>query len=107
MTSDFGDAICFVDLGALNDGALVVPAVASAVGCLGQTQDSLSGLLAFLAAKRVLLVLDSCEHVVEAVAALTERLFRDAPLVHLVVTTREALRVEGENLYLLKPLESS
>jgi predicted ATPase/DNA-binding winged helix-turn-helix (wHTH) protein len=106
LVSDFGGAICFVDLGALNDGALVVPAVASAVGCLDQTQDSLPGLLAFLTEKRILLVLDSCEHVVEAVAALTERLFRDAPLVHLVVTTREALRVEGENLYLLQPLES-
>jgi predicted ATPase/DNA-binding winged helix-turn-helix (wHTH) protein len=105
MATDFGNAVCFVDLAALRDGALVVPAVASAVGCLGQTQDSLPRLLAFLADKRILLVLDSCEHVVESVAVLTEHLFREGPRVHIVATTREALRVEGENIYLLQPLD--
>jgi len=106
MMTDFQDAICFVDLGALQDDALVIPAVASAVGCLEQTQDSLPRLLAFVADKRILLVLDSCEHVVESVAVLTEHLFREAPLVHMIATTREALRVEGENIHLLQSLES-
>ncbi len=106
MMTDFQDAICFVDLGALQDDALVIPAVASAVGCLEQTQDSLPRLLAFVADKRILLVLDSCEHVVESVAMLTENLFREAPLVHMIATTREALRVEGENIHLLQSLES-
>jgi predicted ATPase/DNA-binding winged helix-turn-helix (wHTH) protein len=106
MVADFDDAIFFMDLGALNDGALIVPALASAVGCLGQMQDSLPKLVRFLAEKRILLILDSCEHVVEAVAALAERLFRDTPLVHLVATTREALRVQGEYIYLLQPLKT-
>lgn len=105
MAEDFRNAICFVDLSALQDGALVVAAVASAVGCLGQTQDSLPRLLAFLADKRILLVFDSCEHVVESVAILAEGLFREAPLAHIIATTREALRVEGENVYLLKSLD--
>ena len=61
---------------------------------------------AFLADKRMLIVLDNCEHVIEAAAALCERLFRGAPSVHLLTTTREALRVEGENVYLLMPLDS-
>jgi predicted ATPase/DNA-binding winged helix-turn-helix (wHTH) protein len=104
MTADFGNAICFVDFAALNDSALVVPAVASAVGCLGQTQDSLTTLLAFLSDKRILLVLDSCEHVVETVAALAEHLFRRAPFMHIVATSREPLQVQGENLYWLQPL---
>lgn len=105
MTADFHDAICFVDLSTFQDGALVVPAVASAVGCLGQTQDSLPRLLAFLADTRILLIFDSCEHVVESVAMLAEGLFREASPVHIVATTREALRVEGENVYLLKSLD--
>jgi predicted ATPase/DNA-binding winged helix-turn-helix (wHTH) protein len=106
MATDFQDAICFVDLGAIRDGALVVPAVASAVGCLGQTQNSLPRLVAFLADKRIFLVLDGCEHVVQSVAMLTELLVREAPLLHILATTREALRVEGENIRLLRPLDS-
>ncbi|WP_027554406.1 winged helix-turn-helix domain-containing protein [Bradyrhizobium sp. Cp5.3] len=106
MASDFGDAVCFVDLSALHDGTLVVPAVASSVGCISQTQDSLPRLSAFLADKRILLILDSCEHVMEPVALMTERLFREGAFVHIIATTREALRVEGENIHMLQPLDS-
>ncbi len=106
METDFAGEICFVDLGAIRDGTLVVPAVASAVGCVGQTQDSLPRLVAFLADKRMLLVLDGCEHVVQPVAILTELLVREAPLLHVLATTREALRVEGENIHLLQSLDS-
>jgi predicted ATPase/DNA-binding winged helix-turn-helix (wHTH) protein len=106
LAGDFHDTVCFVDLSVLQDGELVVSAVASAVGCLEQTQDSLPRLLAFLAATRVLLVLDSCEHVIDSVAVLTEGLFREAPLVHIVATSREALRVEGESVHLLQSLDS-
>ncbi|MGY3618250.1 ATP-binding protein [Bradyrhizobium sp. USDA 10063] len=105
MAADFRNSICFVDLSALQDGALVVPAVASAVGCLAQTQDSLPRLLAFLADKRILLVFDSCEHVIESAAMLAEGLFREALPVHIIATSREALRVEGENVHLLKSLD--
>jgi predicted ATPase len=56
--------------------------------------------------KRVLFVLDNCEHVVEAAAALAEHLFLRAPGVHLLATSREALRVEGEHAHRLSPLES-
>lgn len=106
MLSDFDDEVCFVDLGVLAEGALVVSAVALAVGCLMQAQDPLPGLLAFLADKRMLLVLDNCEHVIEAVAALAERVFTGTAQVHLLTTSRESLRVEGEHIYKLLPLES-
>lgn len=106
IATDFGNAICFVDLAALNDGALVVPTVASAVGCLNQTQDSLTALLAFLADKRMLLILDSCEHLLNTVAPLAEHLFLSAPFMHIVVTSREPLRVKGENIYWLQPLRT-
>jgi len=53
----------------------------------------------------VLLVLDSCEHVIEAVANLAERIFHNALQVHILATSREALRAEGERVYHLSPLE--
>ncbi len=106
MATDFHNAVYLIDLSALRDSALIVSAVASAAGCRDQTQDSLPRLLAFLADKKALLVLDSCEHVVEPVATFAESLFRSAPLVHILATTREALRVEGENIYHLPPLDS-
>jgi predicted ATPase/DNA-binding winged helix-turn-helix (wHTH) protein len=104
MMTDFDNAIRFVDLAALKDAALVVPAVASAVGCRAQTHDSIATLLAFLAQQRILLVFDSCEHVIEAVAALTERLFDGAPLMHIIATSREPLQIQCENLHWLEPL---
>jgi predicted ATPase/DNA-binding winged helix-turn-helix (wHTH) protein len=106
MANEFGNLICFIDFAALKDRNLVVPAVATSVGYLGQTTDSLSKLITFLADKRILLILDSCEHVIEAVAALAGSLFHDAPCVHILATTREALRTEGENVYHLRSLES-
>ncbi|WP_136623722.1 ATP-binding protein [Bradyrhizobium centrolobii] len=106
LAAEFQDAICFVDLSALKDGALVVSAVASAVGCLSETQDSLPRLLATLADRRILLVLDSCEHVIEFVATLTEGLFREAPEVHIIATSRETLRVQGENVHPLQSLDT-
>ena len=104
MKADFDGRVCFVDLSTLEDASLVIPAVASAVGYHVQAQGSLAALLAFLAEHQVLLVLDSCEHVVDTVAALAECLFRDAPSVHIVATSREPLQVLGENLYWLPPL---
>ena len=106
LLGEFGDAVCFVDLGATTDPAQVAGAIASALGCFEQAQDPVSSLLAFLADKRLLLVLDCCEHVIEAVAAAAERLFDGAPRVYVLATSREALRVEGEQLYLLLPLDS-
>ncbi|UVK41065.1 winged helix-turn-helix domain-containing protein [Mesorhizobium sp. AR10] len=106
LRNEFSDQIYFLDLGALGDASLVAGAVTSTLGLSGQaTQDPVSALVAFLVDKPILLVLDSCEHVIDAVAALAERLFAEIPLVHLLTTSREALRVEGENVYLLTPLE--
>jgi predicted ATPase/DNA-binding winged helix-turn-helix (wHTH) protein len=104
MMNEFDDTICFVDLSALKDGALVIPAVASAVGYHAQTQGSLARLLTFLTERRILLVLDSCEHVIDAVAPLVDSLFQTAPFVHIIATSREPLQVSGEHLYWLPPL---
>jgi predicted ATPase len=54
----------------------------------------------------MLLIMDSCEHVIEASAALAERLFKEAPQLHILATSRELLRVEGEHIHRLLPLAS-
>lgn len=65
------------------------------------SDDATPGILAFLKHKRILLILDTCEHLIEAVAALAARIFETAPQVHILATSREALRVEGEHVYRL------
>ena len=101
----FADAVYFVDLSAVADPALVASAVAGVLGVFLQTQDPLSNLLAFLADRRVLLIIDNCEHVIGAAALLAERLYREAPQAYIMATSREALRVDGEHVHLLAPLD--
>jgi predicted ATPase/DNA-binding winged helix-turn-helix (wHTH) protein len=101
----FDGAVYFVDLSALTDASLVLPTIASAIGCIIPTSNPTSALIAFLLDKRMCLVLDSCEHLVEEVATIAERLFEEAPHVSLMATTREALRVKGEYVYSLPALE--
>jgi predicted ATPase/DNA-binding winged helix-turn-helix (wHTH) protein len=105
LLDDFGDAVHFVDLSAIKDATLVPSTVATVLGVLVQAQDPFPSLLAFLAGRRILIVLDSCEHVIDAAASLTARLYSDAPKVHLLTTSRESLRVEGEHVHLLAPLD--
>jgi predicted ATPase/DNA-binding winged helix-turn-helix (wHTH) protein len=106
LIESFHGAVFFIDLGALSDPHLVPTAVASALGFLVQVQDPLLSLLAFLSDKRALLVLDNCEHVIAAAAALAERVVSEAPQAHILATSREALQVEGEHVHLLDALES-
>jgi predicted ATPase/DNA-binding winged helix-turn-helix (wHTH) protein len=105
LADGFHDAVFFIDLAALTDPQLVPTAVASALGLMVQTQDPLVGLLAFIGDRKILLVLDSCEHVIGFAAALAERVVSDAPQTHILATSREALRVEGEHVHLLYSLD--
>ncbi|KYG98510.1 winged helix-turn-helix domain-containing protein [Bradyrhizobium sp. DOA1] len=105
LQAEFGDdEVVFVDLGAITDPKLVPGAVISAIECSRGGTDPIAELLSFLADKRILLLLDSCEHLLEVVSALASQIFEEAPGVHLLVTSREALRVAGETVYLLGPL---
>jgi predicted ATPase len=79
--------------------------VASALGLMAPTQDPIVGLLAFIGDRKILLVLDNCEHVISVAAALAERVVGEAPQAHILATSREALRVEGEYVHLLYSLD--
>jgi predicted ATPase/DNA-binding winged helix-turn-helix (wHTH) protein len=105
LSEGFSGAVFFVDLAGLADGELVPTAVGSALGFVVQSQDPLRSLLAFIGEKKLLLVLDNCEHVIEVAAALAERVVSEAPQAHVLTTSREALRVEGEHVHLLYALD--
>src|ERR1700751_4474884 len=105
LSDGFHDAVFFIDLAALTDAKLVPTAIASALGLMVQTQDPIVGLLAFIGDKKILLVLDNCEHVIGVAAALAERVVSEAPQAHILVTSREALQVEGEHVHLLHSLD--
>ena len=106
LVEEFAGAVCFVDLGTLSDPSLLPGAVASMMGLPVRSDDPTPGLTNYLRDRRVLLILDGCEHVIGPAAELAERIYSAAPLVHVLVTSRESLRVEGEHVYRLSPLNS-
>lgn len=101
----YRDGAYLVDLAPVAEAALVPSALSSALGLPVNSNAPISSLLAVLRDKALLLVLDNCEHVVEAVAALTHEIFRNAPGVHILATSRQPLRVAGEHILRLPPLE--
>ncbi len=105
LVDGFQGAVFFIDLAALTDPQLVPTAIASALGFMVQTQDPVIGLLAFIGDRKILLVLDNCEHVIGVAAALAERVVSETPQAHVLATSREALRVEGEHVHLLYSLD--
>ena len=106
LSDDFPGEVHFVDLGRERDVAGVATAVATTLQLPGVRGDPTANITAQLQPRRLFLVLDSCEHVIDGVAALTESLYQAAPQVHILATSREPLRVEGERVYRLAPLEA-
>jgi predicted ATPase/DNA-binding winged helix-turn-helix (wHTH) protein len=104
MLAAFDGAVHYVDFGPLGTPSLVPNIIASTVGLPGNFDDPLAALPAFLRDRRILLVLDSCEHLIESIAPLAERIFREAPEVHILATSREPLQVQGEQVHRLDPL---
>jgi predicted ATPase len=100
----YDDGIWFIDLATILDRQLIPFAMASVLGFSVTSASPVPSLTAFLQDKRLLLVLDNCEHMVDAVAPLAEAILRCAPNVHILATSREALRAEGEWVYRLKPI---
>jgi predicted ATPase/DNA-binding CsgD family transcriptional regulator len=97
MADGFEDGVWLVELAPLANPSLVQGAVASVVGAREQPGRALIETLSeHLGSKKVLLVLDNCEHLVEACAALAEALLRSCPGLRVLATSREALGIIGE-----------
>jgi predicted ATPase/DNA-binding winged helix-turn-helix (wHTH) protein len=104
LSQNFGGAIHFVDLGALKDPRLVTSALSSALGLTFDPVEPVD-LVSSLSDQRILLVLDSCEHVVGYIASIAEAIYRYNPEIYILTTSRESLRVAGEHIYRLMPLD--
>jgi predicted ATPase/DNA-binding winged helix-turn-helix (wHTH) protein len=104
MLPAFDGAVHYVDFGPLCTPSLVPNRVALTVGLPGNLDDPLAALSAFLRDRRMLLVFDSCEHLIETIAPLAERIFHAAPEVHILATSREPLQVDSEQIHRLHPL---
>jgi predicted ATPase/DNA-binding winged helix-turn-helix (wHTH) protein len=101
----FRDGVWFVDLASLVDPALLPNSIAASLGIQLPVANPASGLAEALKARRALLVLDNCEHVINAAAVLAETVLRVAPGISILATSREPLRAEGEWLHRLASLD--
>ncbi|WP_431266251.1 winged helix-turn-helix domain-containing protein [Roseateles chitinivorans] len=91
----FAQGVWLIDLALLKDGALVSDAVATAIGLTVHSAHMLAPLCAFLRDQSLLLVIDNCEHVIDAVATCANRLLAEAAGVKILATSREPLLVKG------------
>jgi predicted ATPase/DNA-binding winged helix-turn-helix (wHTH) protein len=106
LVAAYEHGVRFVDLSPLQDPHFVPSAIAAALELTISAENEVPGLIACLREKQMLIVLDSCEHVIEAAASLAEQIIRSAPRVHVLATSREPLRAAGEHVHRLSPLKS-
>jgi predicted ATPase/DNA-binding winged helix-turn-helix (wHTH) protein len=99
MSAAFNGQVHFIDLGALGDASHVAPAVAAALGVSVQTNNVVPALIDRLQERPALVILDCCEHLIDGVSAVAEELISRVPTLHLLATSREAMRVEGEHVH--------
>jgi predicted ATPase/DNA-binding winged helix-turn-helix (wHTH) protein len=106
LAGAYQHGVVFVDLAVLEDPSLVARALAAALGLESVADDSIPAILTHLKHRSMLILLDNCEHVVDAAAGLAETVLRAAPKVHLLATSREPLRAGSEYVNRLQPLET-
>ncbi|MDP9863086.1 MULTISPECIES: ATP-binding protein [Streptosporangium] len=105
VAADFPDGLWLVDLADLTDPYLLAETVAGGMGLADQpARPQEEALAEWLGSRRSLLVLDTCEHLVEAVASLVDTLLRRAPNLRVLATGRQPLGVSGEHIHLVPPL---
>jgi predicted ATPase/DNA-binding winged helix-turn-helix (wHTH) protein len=105
LLPQFADGVWVAELGPLSDPQLVPVTVAAALGLeLAGEMPSAERVAAALGARQVLLILDNCEHLIEATARLVEVVLRMNPGVHVMATSREPLRAQDEQSYVVPAL---
>src|ERR1700732_4621203 len=102
---EFGGEVYFVDLECLTDPRHVAGTVATSLGVALKSKDPGLELVDLVRSQKFLIILDNCEHVIEAVALLAEQLYQESEEIHVLTTSRESLKVEGEHCYRVPPLD--
>jgi predicted ATPase/DNA-binding winged helix-turn-helix (wHTH) protein len=105
LLPDFEDGGWLVELASLSDPGLVPSTVASTLGLKLAGEISADSVARAVGGRHLVLVLDNCEHVIDAVANLAETFTRSCPRATIVATSREILRIDGESVYRVPPLD--
>jgi len=106
MCGTFDGDVWVVELGSLTDPRLVPAAVASVLGCNpGGREITAEAVARAISDERMLLVLDTCEHVIDAAATLVETILQVCANASVLATSQELLRIAGEAVYRVPPLE--
>ncbi len=97
----FPDGVRWVDLSLVIEARLISQAVANALPLPIKPQDEFTGALAqYLQPKRLLLIIDNCEHLIDGCAELAQRLLNSCPGLQILATSRESLKIPGETIWL-------
>ncbi|MGH3301551.1 MAG: ATP-binding protein [Streptosporangiaceae bacterium] len=105
LLDGIGDGAWLVELATVTDGAAIPAAIAAVLGVVSQPgRSALDTLIAALAPQHLLIVLDNCEHLIDACASTADAILRRCPRVHLLITSREPLGISGEAIYRVPPL---
>ena len=105
VAEEFGGEVHFVDLESVTDPRLVAGAVATSLGLALKSKYPGLELAELVGSRKLLVILDSCEHVIEGVALAAQQLYHEAEQVYLLATSRELLKVEGEHCCRVLPLD--
>src|SRR5260370_15154116 len=105
LLPDFEDGGWLVELASLSDPGLVPSTVASTLGLKLAGEISAESVARAVGGRHLVLVLDNCEHVIDAVANLAETFTRLCPRTTIVATSREVLRIDRESVYARPPLD--
>ena len=100
----FTDGVWLVELASLQDGALLAQTVATTLGMADWSTQPVNALMNYVRDKRMLIVLDNCEHLLDACSALSTGLLGAAARVRIMATSRQPLRVGGEVIFDVHPL---
>ncbi len=104
-SNSFTDGIWLVELAPLTDAALAASVIAATLGVIdNKDRPPLDALVDYLRGRKILLLLDNCEHLIATMAYLIETLVHHCPNLHVLATSRERLDLDGEAVWLVPPL---
>ena len=105
LLGEFKYGIWFIELASIFDPDFLTPSIASTFNIRERSTQTLQdGLIDYLSSRRLLLILDNCEHLVSACAKLTETLLQSCPDLQILATSREVLGISGEFAWSVPPL---
>ena len=100
LIDEFSDGVWFIELAPVDDPGLVPQAVIDGMDvAVGSEGPAIENLESFLERRHLLLILDNCEHVLDAVSEMAHRFMRAAPKLHILATSREGLAIDGERTW--------